>query len=631
MNRYIDMHSLANSKTFSDSDESNLNFTGNVVVIKKKKKKIVKKRSKNSSKKNVNSCKKKISNNNIMDKPEIIKICNRLNVKWFPLNVYRTKDGGKGVGEMYELTRGGKYDKGLMDLKNSENPIDNLDMLAEKGYKVRKYKSGKYGNTPSQNDFDNLTDKELADRQLCWMHYDYIAIDTRKIKQIDIDSPDYDDWLVKELETSVAYKSITKEFGRHIFVKDEEDYANTEGHIHDEKSMKCPDEEYCKKHNWCKDSNMCKYHGLKKIEYLCGKWAWAKLDCECINSHNCVMEKPTDKVKVSSKEKKQIKNKVVQNTLVGEVKKIVEENCSQLDIQKWFAYADIVDNAVWATQNDWFKLLCSAKNCGIPYDKLDTFLSKKPGYDANDNYGRWLAIDKENGNKEGHRCGWTTLYQIAQECNQEKKAFLDEEYLIYEKFNIFKFYKIKGDKMNEINEAKQELEELEKSIEELEDKIDEDDYAKKSEKKKDKSDLAKKKKQVKKSKRLIKEMHDLDFESEYKKRKAYFEKFHRKILSPYNLLRTKETKVEVLNKSDFLNVYENLQYGDEEDFIKKWLKDKDIKTNENIDFLPYPLECPNDCYNTFKGLAGKHLKEHDMNPENDKELTLKIIQPKFIC
>jgi len=54
------------------------------------------------------------------------------------------------------------------------------------------------------------------------------------------------------------------------------------------------------------------------------------------------------------------------------------------------------------------------------------------------------------------------------------------------------------------------------------------------------------------------------------------------------------------NKAQFQVKYEHMNYGKEqENFLKRWFKDQDKRIYESIDFLPPPLEVPNDVFNTW--------------------------------
>ena len=71
------------------------------------------------------------------------------------------------------------------------------------------------------------------------------------------------------------------------------------------------------------------------------------------------------------------------------------------------------------------------------------------------------------------------------------------------------------------------------------------------------------------------------------------------------------------NRNEFINVYENLLYKINEQFIKVWLKDPNIRTYEKIDFLP-AQEAPCHVYNTFKGYKASSLCLIKENIEESK-------------
>lgn len=85
---------------------------------------------------------------------------------------------------------------------------------------------------PDMNDFKNLTDHQIKNRQTLADKYDYIAIDTNEIQQIDIDNPDTQ----FNMECQAPYyMSATKKLP-HYFVKvnGADTFKNRESWIHDQ-------------------------------------------------------------------------------------------------------------------------------------------------------------------------------------------------------------------------------------------------------------------------------------------------------------------------------------------------------------------------------------------------------------
>jgi len=75
---------------------------------------------------------------------------------------------------------------------------------------------------PEQNDFVDFTPQQIIERQNLltvpqWKkRFNYIAVDTRRFKHIDLDCPEYEQVYKDLLQTHPYYKSSTKSFGKHI-------------------------------------------------------------------------------------------------------------------------------------------------------------------------------------------------------------------------------------------------------------------------------------------------------------------------------------------------------------------------------------------------------------------------------
>jgi hypothetical protein len=123
----------------------------------------------------------------------------------------------------------------------------------------------------------------------------------------------------------------------------------------------------------------------------------------------------------------------------------------------------------------------------------------------------------------------------------------------------------------------------------------------------------------------------------YKNIKLTFEKKHFKIENPILYAEVKENGTLILrNKSDFINVYENLLYDksyinedgakiSKHSFIKDWLKDPNMRTYISIDFLPMQ-NTPSNIYNTFRGYAGAKLQANTSNENPINIYTTKIYE-----
>jgi hypothetical protein len=81
-----------------------------------------------------------------------------------------------------------------------------------------------YNGRPKMTDFKDLDNSIIKQRQELirdpyWAKIlNTIAIDTSQIYHIDIDTPNYDEGFDKIAETTPYFKSMTKEYGKHILI-----------------------------------------------------------------------------------------------------------------------------------------------------------------------------------------------------------------------------------------------------------------------------------------------------------------------------------------------------------------------------------------------------------------------------
>lgn len=89
----------------------------------------------------------------------------------------------------------------------------------------------------------------------------------------------------------------------------------------------------------------------------------------------------------------------------------------------------------------------------------------------------------------------------------------------------------------------------------------------------------------------------------YLKRKEYFEEFHFKVMKPICYGRKSINSFDFISQGSFLETYRNLKFQ----FPKRWLDDDKIKSYENTDFLPTPLDCSRKTFNLFNGFIADEL------------------------
>ena len=92
--------------------------------------------------------------------------------------------------------------------------------------------------------------------------------------------------------------------------------------------------------------------------------------------------------------------------------------------------------------------------------------------------------------------------------------------------------------------------------------------------------------------------------SEFDNKMDYFEDYHAKVMNPSSILTLGGSTFRMSSYKDYSNNYRNVKVAGTASFTKMWEECADNRTYENIDFLPYPLECPKHTFNTFTGLEG---------------------------
>lgn len=78
-------------------------------------------------------------------------------------------------------------------------------------------KNGKFLYMPKQTDFKELS-KEVIKQRQDNNDFEFIAVDTSHYYHIDIDTPDYPECFDEMMKEAPFIKSITKDYGRHIFI-----------------------------------------------------------------------------------------------------------------------------------------------------------------------------------------------------------------------------------------------------------------------------------------------------------------------------------------------------------------------------------------------------------------------------
>lgn len=452
----------------------------------------------------------------------------------------------------------------------------------------RKSKKGKTTYIPKFEEFETLTKEEIKKRHKYYNDSKKGVIDTYRILEIDIDSPDYDDWLKDLLKTAPYYKSLTKEFGRHIFIKLKEGQhlEKTSDYFDDKISLK---------------------YGKKKIEVFQGKWCFFDINSKVYNCNNEIPiidlnEHPLLKEKETNKETKEGMPCLGCSPIWYDEKK---KTLSKLDFKKLTEYTEVIADKYWENYDDWFKIMCAWKYLGASFEQFQKVALTKKGNKTN-NETLW------NGMTNAY-VGWRVLTDYAKRSNQEKTLQLDNKFNSFEKFDKYVFMKKCDFKCKEKYEiAKSKINAFELQIKDLTAEIADCESKKKKAKLKEELDEIRDALSAEKEGfRSITENH---CRGEYKARKEYFEKFHFKVIDPICYARKRYTDFQLYNKAGFMEVYNYLKVDKinkqgelkPSSFIKAWLDDIDILEYNKVDFLPPPLQVPEETHNLFCGLAAEN-------------------------
>lgn len=195
-----------------------------------------------------------------------------------------------------------------------------------------------FNSTPTQNDFENLDEMELLERQELLGETNAIALDTKNIYHIDVDFkddinykkdfPDAYNYVEKLIHDKVPYyKSLTKTNGKHFFFK-----------TTDKLNSRRPQLKY------------------QDIEILAGQWSFSTNDNNVYGDINNINELS-------------IKEHLPEEKIIKKVKKIINKNPINIEMKstkktdsKIQKYADLIDIKYLDGYDSWTKIIWSLAN-----------------------------------------------------------------------------------------------------------------------------------------------------------------------------------------------------------------------------------------------------------------------------
>lgn len=282
---------------------------------------------------------------NIIYKMNIIDFCNSNNIKWFPI-ILKDK---KPVPINHPLYKRTKTD-------------------------------GTISYTPHYIEFSEINDIILESRQELFYTneiYDFvdhnsivkIAIDTNHIFQIDIDTPHIDErilynWIKNNDTKSAYYKSLTKDYGYHIFINVDsfhdfiKDYTSTKNRFQFRKQYTNGDGDFVNIFDDDKNG----------VELLTGQWGYADPDTFVFNKNITTINKNdlpffTDLLQVN----KNIINVDIKTEDI-KIKKEIINSKYRFDNQEIYDHMNNISQTYIDKRYTHFKIICALLSAG--YDNI---------------------------------------------------------------------------------------------------------------------------------------------------------------------------------------------------------------------------------------------------------------------
>ena len=206
---------------------------------------------------------------------------------------------------------------------------------------------------PTTNDFANLDKTALQARKDLY-HRDpskwkHIAIDTRFVHHVDLDTPDIEEVVVDMRKNMPCFKSTTKSYGAHIFIKADD--------------------------GWTPDKPIIKPYIQKDVELLCGQWSFAP-STAVVENHDINYSFPNIGSKRMDKQKGTVKNPSLPplpSTDLPLLEKIV----------------GLIDLRYCREFDSWHRIVCALHNSGFTEEFAKAWSMQAPNYDDQGFYQWW--------------------------------------------------------------------------------------------------------------------------------------------------------------------------------------------------------------------------------------------------
>jgi phage/plasmid-associated DNA primase len=224
-----------------------------------------------------------------------------------------------------------------------------------------------YNGRPKQTDFTTLTIEQIKERQTLlhdnkWKHiFEHIAMDTRQVFHIDIDTESYNEGYDNMSQLTPYFTSTTKSYGKHILVKSN-DFI--------------PENKRIQMINDDKDG----------VELLCGQWSYCPISNEVYNSDNEILE--LSNLKEMLKIDKQKIPKLKLDIPCNSPKSVAELKHDELSIDDkiFVCHLNNIGVEYINNYNDWIKIVWGVKNYNDEFKSFALNLTKKSHHYKTDDY-----------------------------------------------------------------------------------------------------------------------------------------------------------------------------------------------------------------------------------------------------
>ena len=179
---------------------------------------------------------------------QITKFLERERIGWFPITLKVTPTTKTNADGRFKVNTDGS-------VKMDKRPLPT--------YQPEYFNAEKNDNSPITSDFETLDESALQARRDLYnknpSNWNHIAIDTRSVHHIDIDTHEITPEVVKMRDSLPLYRSSTKSFGSHLFVKPSDGWKSTQQ----------------RKDQFMQKKKKYPNGSTGDVELLCGIWSFA--------------------------------------------------------------------------------------------------------------------------------------------------------------------------------------------------------------------------------------------------------------------------------------------------------------------------------------------------------------------